>query len=231
MQIFVVLKLYVYMTGKSVFWKWIASLQSAFNCEVHEHNIFLSKFPNHVWYFDVVIVPREIRPSTTNHFWFFFGLNISVHTCINFHAYLTAFVCWRFLWHEYIIDWLLLVYVMARQDSSHYLHQKSLGVNVWTHWGWVMHIDGVLPKGPIGPFWQDTLDICISEVVTIGSRNGTESTYLGPWWLTLSWTLGDKTQRNLSQEILENMICKMMAILFRPQWVNVTHWHLYLPPH
>ena len=53
------------------------------------------------------------------------------------------------------------------------------------------------------------------------------SDYLNQCWLITSWMLKNKLQWNLNQDVkffIEEIHLKMLAILFRPQWVN-SLWH------
>ena len=74
--------------------------------------------------------------------------------------------------------------------------------------------------------------------VIIGSGNGlAPSHYLNQWFLIVNWILRNKSQWNLNQNTkifieenpFENVVCKMAAILFRPQCVsNVTQLYNYI---
>ena len=92
-----------------------------------------------------------------NHFKFIIGIPITIRQCL-----LSVLRPW---WDVYICH---NVYYSCKswnytdKDACHLLKIHS--------WYWELYIDAILPKGPhchayawqIGPFWQDTLDICCS---------------------------------------------------------------------
>ena len=112
---------------------------------------------------------------------------------------------------DLIIDKLTLVQVRQQVislasvnlDLCH--HMASLGHNELTHWGRVMYIS-------------------VSKLTTIGSL----SHYLNQCWNIVNWNPGNKLQWNLNrnwyifiqENLFENDVWKMAAILSRPQYVN-----------
>ena len=72
--------------------------------------------------------------------------------------------------------------------------------------------------------------ICGSKLATIGSDNSlSPGHYLNQCWNIVNWSLGNKLQWNLNwnlhifihENAFENVVRKLAAILFRPQWVKL----------
>ena len=95
-----------------------------------------------------------------------------------------------------------------------------LGFNVLTHWSRVMHI-------------------CVNKLTITGSDNGLspgrrQSHYLNQCWNTVNWTLRNKFQWNLNQNLyifiqenaFGNVVWKTAAILSWPQCVYFDLQHL-----
>ena len=79
--------------------------------------------------------------------------------------------------------------------------------------------------------WGRVMHICVSKLTVIGSDKWlvawtAPSPYLNQCWNIANWTLGNKLQWNLNQNIYifiqENRL-KMASILSRPQWVKVCY--------
>ena len=84
-----------------------------------------------------------------------------------------------------------------------------------------------------------TLSADVNKVI-IGSGNGlalnaVPSLYLSQWWIIVNWMLSNKFQLNsnwnasslIEENVFENVICKMVAILFMPHmspWCPNTQW-------
>ena len=95
----------------------------------------------------------------------------------------------------------------------------------------VPHIEGILPKGPYlpcvsmagRPFWQDTFDICVSQLVQImvcrllGTKPSSND--LNQCWLIVNWNLRIKLQWDFNQNTklsFTNMHPKISSAKWRP---------------
>ena len=119
----------------------------------------------------------------------------------------------------------LLIQQVGLQSSSVAI-TMSLTTNEWTnvcgsiistHWGWVRHI-------------------CISKLNIIGLDNGSSPgrcqaiirSNAGKLLIRnkLQWNLNRNSYTFIQENALENVVWKMAATLFRPQWVKwLLLWH------
>ena len=94
---------------------------------------------------------------------------------------------------------------------------------VLTHWGWVTHIC----VGNIGHHWFRLWLVAWFA----------PSYYLNQCWNIVNWTLRNKLQWNFNRNLniliqgnaSQNVVCKMAAILSRPQCVKMAPSHQQMP--
>ena len=163
------------------------------------------------------------------------------HTYFSFHGpqltncQLTSCVCP--IWFQHVQTG-ATVHPLHTSFQRLNIKQKKYSATLpwyWLSWGgnrmW-MDLTLYVLKGFL-THWGQVMRICVSKISHHWFRQGlgaclAPSYYLNQCWLIVSWSLGNDIQWNFNQKfnifipenVFENVICKMMAILSRPQCVD-----------